>query len=146
MIDNALRDAAISRGVKVSIIIGYWMHTRKDIISNLRSLDALKELKSHGNIDVQLFKTPFTDKIQLKIPYSRVDHAKFLMNEKSGFIGTSNWSADYFVNTGGVSLVQNDLERNPKSIRGQLEQIFDRDWNSHYCIAIKDFVYKRFPN
>ena len=128
----------------MSIIIGYWNHTRKDIISNLRSLDALKDLKGHGNIDVQLFKTPITNEIQRRIPYSRVDHAKFLMNEKIGFIGTSNWSADYFINTGGVSLVQNDYEKDPRSIRGQLEQIFDRDWHSDYCVPIRDFVYRKF--
>lgn len=90
MIDNALRDAAITRGVKVSIIIGYWKNTRKDIISNLKSLDMLKGLKNRGNIDVKLFKTPFTDETQKKIPFSRVDHAKFLMNEKTGFIGMHN--------------------------------------------------------
>lgn len=73
--------------MNVRIIIGYWKHTRKDIISNLRSLDALKELKGGGNIDVSLFRTPITDPIQNQIPYSRVDHAKFLMNEKTGFIG-----------------------------------------------------------
>lgn len=144
VIDNALRDAAVTRGVKISIIIGYWKYTRKDIISSLKSLDMLKDLKNHGNIDVKLFQTPFTDEIQKKIPYSRVDHAKFLVNEKSGFIGTSNWSADYFVNTGGVSFVQNDFQTNPNSIRGQLEQIFNRDWQSSYCTPVKDFVYKRW--
>lgn len=47
----------------------------------------LKNLKNHGNIDVKLFKTPFTDETQKKIPFSRVDHAKFLLNEMTGFIG-----------------------------------------------------------
>jgi len=145
VIDNALRDAAITRGVNVSIIVGHWKYTRKDTISNLRSLDALRGLKNRGNIRVSLFKTP-ADEEQSKIPFSRVDHAKFLINEKKGFIGTSNWSADYFVNTGGVSFVQIDFETNPNSIRGQLEQIFDRDWESHYCQPVKDYVYRpNFP-
>ena len=34
------------------------------------------------------------------LPYTRVNHAKFMVTEKQVYIGTSNWSADYFLSTG----------------------------------------------
>lgn len=86
-------------------------------------------------------------------------HIVFSLLQKKG---TSNWSADYFVNTGGVSFIEEgmylyliynqydsnsvlfllsiDFNRSPNSIRGQLEQIFNRDWMSHYCESIKDVL------
>ena len=31
-----------------------------------------------------------------------MNHNKYMVTEKSGYIGTSNWEADYFINTGGI--------------------------------------------
>lgn len=157
-IDNALRDAAITRGVKVRFILGYWIHTRPDILKHLRSLNELRDMKPHGgSIQVRLLKIPFTNSTQHLIPYSRVDHAKFMVSDVHAFIGTSNWSADYFVSTGGASLIvkshshhtstpEIDFEeqeiaylegRMPlvetnTTIQQQLKTVFFRDWFSEY--------------
>ena len=44
-----------------------------------------------------------------------------------GYIGTSNWSGDYFISTGGVGFVFTG------ELREQLASIFERDWTSSYA-------------
>lgn len=53
-------------------------------------------------------------------------------------IGTSNWSADYFINTGGASIV---IQRHNSSeiVDNLNEKIFMRDWNSTYASPLSDF-------
>jgi phospholipase D3/4 len=137
LIDSALRRAVVSRGVQVRFLLGYWSHTRPDIVKYLDSLNQLRNMSGHkGDLNVRLFKVPITDPIQKTIPFARVDHAKFMVSESHAFIGTSNWSADYFVNTGGVSIVAtcpaNGLQ-DGDCIRDQLQAVFDRDWASQYA-------------
>jgi phospholipase D3/4 len=57
--------------------------------------------------------------------------------------GTSNWSGDYFINTGGVAVVIKDPiniidgDNDEDSLRKQLAEVFDRDWNSPYSMPIE---------
>lgn len=65
--------------------------------------------------------------------------------------GTSNWSGDYFTNTGGIGLVVNETladgseeasSSSPDgdtSLRTQLQAVFDRDWNSDFARPLSDF-------
>lgn len=85
---------------------------------------------------------------QAKIPYARVNHNKYMVTDKTAYIGTSNWSADYFTNTAGIGLVIEETcdqhlddcmgDRNATSIRAQVESIFMRDWNSPYAVPLKN--------
>lgn len=54
---------------------------------------------------------------------------KFSMNFISG---TSNWSGDYFIATGGVGVIVEGLT----DIRDQLESVFTRDWNSEFAYTL----------
>jgi len=54
-----------------------------------------------------------------------------MVTDQAAYIGTSNWSGDYFINTGGVGLVINGT-----SLRDQLKEVFDRDWNSPYAMPL----------
>lgn len=56
--------------------------------------------------------------------------------------GTSNWSADYFIDTGGIGLIVNQ-NKTQADVRQQVEDIFLRDWNSNYSTNIWDFPFKR---
>lgn len=56
--------------------------------------------------------------------------------------GTSNWAGDYFLTTAGVSLVVSQYAPDPTksadTLRGQLKEIFDRDWNSEFAVNLAD--------
>ena len=66
-----------------------------------------------------------------------------MITEKAGFIGTSNWTEDYFSDSAGVSFTFEIVEgsdNNPNSILNQLEEIFQRDWNSKIALSLsKDY-------
>lgn len=74
---------------------------------------------------------------QARIPFGRVNHNKYMVTDKVAYIGTSNWSGDYFINTAGVGLILEDpdSDRNESSltIRSDLAKLFERDWNSKYA-------------
>lgn len=93
---------------------------------------------------------------QSQIPFARVNHNKYMVTDNCAFIGkskftkikyiitkflpcdhflgTSNWSGDYFIDTAGVSLVIPSADKIASSdtIRLQLQQIFQRDWDSDF--------------
>lgn len=60
-------------------------------------------------------------------------HSKFMVTDKAGYIGTSNWAEDYFTDTAGTCIVfeplLNPLNKRTNLIE-QMEQIFHRDWHS----------------
>lgn len=56
--------------------------------------------------------------------------------------GTSNWSGDYFITTGGIALVVNQNVTDPAqngNVRQQLQDIFVRDWYSEYSTELSKF-------
>lgn len=98
-----------------------------------------------------------------KIPFSRVNHNKYMVTETIAYIGTSNWSGDYFINTAGnyshpdfiiiiresyrklrmfdvssgVGTVFESIgDQTMDNLRQQLENIFHRDWYSEYSYAL----------
>lgn len=102
---------------------------------------------------------------QAKIPFGRVNHNKYMVTDRTAYIGTSNWSGDYFINTAGIGLVMQDDEevddhhdpddttsstmnnndtstttegstRSRTTIRSDLAETFDRDWNSMYALDL----------
>ncbi|PAV58914.1 hypothetical protein WR25_08901 [Diploscapter pachys] len=75
-----------------------------------------------------------------KIPYARVYHNKYFVTESSAYIGTSNWSPDYWMYTAGIGLViRNDDTSQSSKLVQQLSSIFERDWNSTYTIPLSMF-------
>lgn len=133
VIDNALRKAAVERKVHVRLLASHWSHTRKTMDVFLKSLNALQNQGIlRGSIETRYFVVPAFTPEERSIPFSRVNHNKYMVTDKVGYIGTSNWSADYFVSTGGVGLAINSTSTDPNNIREQLQKIFERDWNSSY--------------
>lgn len=69
-------------------------------------------------------------------------HSKYMVTDKVAYIGTSNWSGDYFTSNTGVGFVIEDSEQdkkeNSKNIRRQLTSIFERDWNSRYAVPLTE--------
>ena len=85
-----------------------------------------------GSLEIKEFRIPgwnSTDGQNAQfMPYSRVNHAKYLVTEKRANIGTSNWQWGYFYTIAGMSLNTGDVA----AVR-TVQQIFDRDWSSAYA-------------
>ncbi|XP_046660069.1 5'-3' exonuclease PLD3-like isoform X2 [Homalodisca vitripennis] len=126
-IDTALRTAALDNSVEIRLLVSWWSHSRESEKLFLRSLTDISDgLKV--NITVKLFVVPSTAE-QRKIPYARVNHNKYMVTDNTAYIGTSNWSGDYFTVTGGVGVVVEGITE----LRQQLEEVFLRDWNSEFA-------------
>ncbi|XP_058816452.1 5'-3' exonuclease PLD3-like [Topomyia yanbarensis] len=132
IIDDALRGAAIERKVAIRLLISHWKHSRQSEQYFLNSIEALSNSIPGVTIEVKRFIVP-SSKDQDKIPFGRVNHNKYMVTDNTAYIGTSNWSGDYFINTAGIGLVMSSFETNG-TIVGDLQAIFDRDWNSKYAV------------
>lgn len=83
-----------------------------------------------------MFEVPAFTPTQQQIPFARVNHNKYMVTDNMAYIGTSNWTPDYFINTGGVALVVSQSQNSSypsQPIRDQLDAVFLRDWNSEYA-------------
>ncbi|XP_033948584.1 uncharacterized protein pld7 isoform X2 [Pseudochaenichthys georgianus] len=135
-IDSALRSAACTRGVQVHLLVSCWKHSPSAMFPFLQSLLLLNRPPVKCNVDVKIFTVPSTAK-QMKIPFARVNHAKFMVTDRVVYIGTSNWSEDYFTQTAGVGLVVNqtgsEVKEGQETLQAQAEELFLRDWLSDYA-------------
>lgn len=65
---------------------------------------------------------------------------------KSTILGTSNWSGDYFINTGGIGMITQASDSSQTSqVVQELNDVFMRDWNSSYTTPISDYDLKGNP-
>ncbi|KAF8386699.1 hypothetical protein PRIPAC_75841 [Pristionchus pacificus] len=129
VLDVALRDAAY-RGVQVRLLVSQWDHSKKAAIPYLRSLlainDALPEKRDkRGSISIRVFTVPSTPE---KIPFTRVNHNKYMVADDTAYIGTSNWAGDYFITTAGVGFALESA-----AVAAQLQRVYERDWSSQYA-------------
>lgn len=121
-LDNALRRAA-ARKVKVRIILSNWSKVRY-------KLSWIKSLAAVYNIEVKFSNIP--EHTKGFIPFARVEHAKYLTVDGSrAWVGTSNWSRDYFHNSRNVSLFFHG-----SGAAQPLDRFFDQSWNSEYTETV----------
>lgn len=136
-IDTALRRAASERNVQVRLLFSDWSHIKEEELVWYNSLNSIRSSKLKGSIHVKKFKVPEFDDFQRKIPFARVKHDKYMVTDNGLFIGTSNWSPDYFINTCGVSIViehSSDDSYIPNgTIISIMRKLFDRDFSSEFA-------------
>ncbi|EZA57925.1 Phospholipase D3 [Ooceraea biroi] len=136
IIDNALRAAAIERKIDIRLLISWWKHSRPSESYFLKSLQDLTRSYANVNIEVRRFIVPTIPYLD-KIPYTRVNHNKYMVTDVAAYIGTSNWSGDYFIDTAGIGTVFETVrQQNGDSVRQQLEDVFHRDWYSNYSFPL----------
>lgn len=140
VIDDALKTAAIDHKVKVRLLISQWNHSRPSEDNFLKSIISIDKSYPGVSVEVRRFIVPANEE-QRKIPFARVNHNKYMVTDNTAYIGTSNWSGDYFTDTAGVSFVLHDpvFDRNAShtTIRSELQMVFERDWNSQYAHPMK---------
>ncbi|XP_044060260.1 5'-3' exonuclease PLD3 isoform X2 [Siniperca chuatsi] len=138
-IDSALRAAACTREVRVRLLVSCWKHSPAAMFTFLQSLLVLNRPALECDIDVKIFTVPSTAE-QLKIPFARVNHAKYMVTDRVVYIGTSNWSENYFTQTAGVGLVVNqtgsEVKEGQETLQSQAEELFLRDWTSQYASTL----------
>lgn len=137
-IDDALRRAAVERGVAVKLLISWWKHSNPSEDKYLKSLQDLSSKQDNIDIQIRRFIVP-TDSSQEKIPFGRVNHNKYMVTDRVAYIGTSNWSGDYFTDTAGIGLVLSETHEteSTKNLRSDLRNVFERDWNSKYATPLQ---------
>jgi len=121
-LDNALRAAAV-RGVTVQLLVSDW---------NLASpaVDHLKSLTLIPNLEVRIVSIPESDKGH--IPFARVAHSKYMTIDGSLlWLGTSNWSEDYFTSSRNVELILRD-----PALATQGDRIFEKLWSGRYAARL----------
>ncbi|XP_026186054.1 phospholipase D3 isoform X2 [Mastacembelus armatus] len=138
-IDTALRAAACTRGVQVRLMVSCWKHSPAPMFIFLQSLLVLNRPPLQCDINVKIFTVPSSAE-QLEIPFARVNHAKFMVTDRVVYIGTSNWSENYFTHTAGVSLVVNqtgsEVGKGQQTLQSEAEELFLRDWRSQYASEV----------
>ncbi|XP_023251726.1 uncharacterized protein LOC111646465 isoform X1 [Seriola lalandi dorsalis] len=138
-IDSALRAAACTRGVQVRLMVSCWEHSPASMFPFLQSLLVLNRPPLKCDIEIKIFTVPSTAE-QMKIPFARVNHAKYMVTDRVVYIGTSNWSENYFTQTAGVGLVVNqtgsEVGKGQQTLQSQAEELFLRDWRSQYASTL----------
>ncbi len=130
-LETALRSAA-ARHVKVQLLLADWSK-RKGTIEGLQSLQCIP------NIEVRLVTIP--EWSGGFIPFARVIHAKYLVvDEKYSWLGTSNWSRDYFFKSRNVGLIVTG-----ESFARQLEGFFATGWDSPYTSPVVPGAHYKAP-
>ncbi|XP_001357494.2 phospholipase D3 [Drosophila pseudoobscura] len=136
LIDNALRKAAVERGVVIKLLISWWKYSDPSEDHFLRSLQALSQLREEVDIEIRRFVVPTTEAHE-KIAHGRVSHNSYMVTEDVVYIGTSSWSGEQFTYSAGVGLVLHDMVYNNNSLRTDLLAVFHRDWFSPFSLPLK---------
>lgn len=117
--DTAIRRAA-ARGVDVRIIVSDWSK-RSSILPHIQSLSVLPGVHVRFTV-IPEWSGGF-------IPYSRVEHPKYLVVDGSScWIGTSNWNPGSFHTSRNIGLIIQG-----KTLAEQMAEFFDLSWNSRYA-------------
>lgn len=111
VLEAALRRAAV-RGVKVRLLLSNWQKSPKKIGSALG-------LARVPGVEVRFVNVPQDPRGF--IPFARVVHAKYLVvDDALAWVGTSNWSGDYFLKSRNLGLVVRS-----SAFAAKLRAIFD---------------------
>ena len=122
VIDDALRRAA-GRGVDVRLLLADWCR-------RTGTIDRLQALQRVPGIEIRLVTLPPSS--AGFIPYARVVHAKHLaVDGRRAWLGTSNWSRDYFHASRNVGIL---VEGAPFARR--LARFFLDGWDSAYAVTV----------
>jgi phosphatidylserine/phosphatidylglycerophosphate/cardiolipin synthase-like enzyme len=114
---------AAARGVEVQLLFADWS-------KRARTIAGLQALARVPHIAIRLTTIPAWS--GGFVPFARVTHAKALIVDGArGWLGTSNWEADYFTKSRNVGAIIED-----PAIAGQLARFFTTLWTSRYAVPV----------
>lgn len=121
-LDQALRDAA-ARGVEVQLMVSDW--SKKG-----HKLEALQQLARVDGVTVKFVVIP--DWSGGFVEFSRTIHSKYMTVDADwSWVGTSNWSRDYFHSSRNVGVVVDGA-----LFAEDLDRVFSRIWESEYAEVV----------
>jgi phosphatidylserine/phosphatidylglycerophosphate/cardiolipin synthase-like enzyme len=122
-LDGALRRAAV-RGAQVRLLVSNWALSR-------HGLPWLQSLAAVPGLEVRFTTIP--EHPDGFIPYARVEHAKYLtVDGHLLWVGTSNWSRDYFHGSRNISL----FFRGAGATRDP-DRFFNLSWHGPYAETLE---------
>jgi len=122
VLDKALRDAAAG-GVHIRMILSDWCKSKPLI-------DYIKDLSQVENIEIKLGTIP--EWSGGFISFARVEHCKYMViDNKIAWVGTSNWSKDYFYSSRNIEIVTGCTD-----IVTKLSEKFEAGWNGDYVYFV----------
>eukprot|EP01047_Picozoa_sp_COSAG01_P022072 COSAG01_NODE_1300_length_10830_cov_25.036716_8_plen_136_part_00 len=130
------------------VLVSRWAHTNARIHGSLLALAAAANALcdgstgnswgptcSAGSLEVRVFEVPGFNATEGPNahfpPYSRVNHAKYIVSDSRANIGTSNMAWGYFWNTAGTS-----FNSDHPLLRAAVQAVFERDWDSPYAHSL----------
>lgn len=121
-LDEALRSAA-GRGVKVEMIVADWSKSGN-------KLESVQSLARVPGVTVKFVTIP--EATTGFIPFARVVHSKYVVVDGAwSWIGTSNFSRDYFHGSRNLGLVVDG-----SAFAARLDRVFDDLWGSPYAEVV----------
>lgn len=123
VLDDALRQAAV-RGVQIELLVANWSKQGS-------KLEELQRLQRVEQITVKFANIP--EWSGGFVPFSRVVHSKLMLVDSGwAWVGTSNWSKDYFHGSRNVGLVI----KGEGAATEDLWRYSDRLWTSPYTEVV----------
>lgn len=132
---SAITNAA-KRGVKVSIMMADWefKEPKKDGSDSQNwYLQGLLNPKNQWSKNIEIKISSYPQAVPC-VPYSQVDHGKYMVVDDSLWISTANLERSYFYTTRDFSF----YSYNDPKLSSQLESIYNTMWNSQYT---KNYIF-----
>ena len=138
---DALIEAAVSRHVRVRLLVSLWAHTSLESTQRIRAVKSVADSaleRAGGQFEIRCFVVPGWDRTadsrmaSYEYPdHTRVNHTKYVVTDRRVNIGTSNMTWSYYFNCAGLSFNASHV-----SLVNTLKSIFDRDWYSPFAHSI----------
>ncbi|KAM4695539.1 inactive phospholipase D5 [Discoglossus pictus] len=136
-IDGKLREALVLRKIKVRLLISCWKNTHPLTFNFISSLKAICNELPGCSLEVKFFIL----KEQLNASFPKINRNKYMVTDRSAYIGNFDWIGNYFTHNAGAGLVIKETsavtDKNETSIVDQLKAVFERDWYSRHARSLQ---------
>uniref|UniRef100_A0A673J9H3 Inactive phospholipase D5-like n=1 Tax=Sinocyclocheilus rhinocerous TaxID=307959 RepID=A0A673J9H3_9TELE len=137
-IDNMLREALIlKKSIEVRLLISCWEQTDPLTLNFLWSLKALCTESVRCSVEVVTYVIVPVGKQSNGDLYG-MNHNRYMVTDRSVYIGSLNWVGNEFVYSAGVGVViSQQVEQNNSTVVERMKAVFERDWHSHYSKTLQ---------
>ncbi|XP_061600760.1 inactive phospholipase D5-like [Cololabis saira] len=135
-IDGYIREALILRKVRVRLLISCWEETHPLTFNFIWSLRSLCMEQANCSLEAKFFNP----RVQRDGSLRGIHHNRFMVTDRSIYVGNLDWVGNEFAFNAGVGLVISQpegVEERNSTVVEQLRAVFERDWFSGYTHAVQ---------